>query len=176
MQIRRAALGSFAAVLLAGVVALTGCGPGTSDGKPGLTASTPPGTPTQDAPTATDEAAVRRLLDQINDAWARGDAAAYASFHAPDADLVDFRGTHVVGREGIVGLLQPAFETVLRNTRVEARIVDLRFLSPAVAIFHTEGKIVPTGDESVQTFVATKGADGWLIAAFQNTRIQAGQE
>ena len=57
---------------------------------------------------------------------------------------------------------------------VQARIVDLRFLSSDVAIFHTEGKIVPTGADSVQTFVATKGPDGWLIAAFQNTRIQAG--
>ena len=126
------------------------------------------------SPAASDEAVVRRLLDQINDAWARGDATAYASFHTPDADLIDFRGIHVVGRKGIIDLLQPAFDGVLKNTRVEARIVDFRFLSPVVAIFHTEGKIVPTGDNSVQTFVATKGTDGWLIAAFQNTRLQAG--
>jgi hypothetical protein len=30
------------------------------------------------------------------------------------------------------------------------------------------------GEDSIQTFVATKGGDGWLIAAFQNTRIQTG--
>jgi hypothetical protein len=41
-----------------------------------------------------------------------------------------------------------------------------------VAIFHTEGQIVPTGAASVQTFVATKTAGEWAIAAFQNTRIQ----
>jgi hypothetical protein len=41
-----------------------------------------------------------------------------------------------------------------------------------VAIFHTEGKIVPAGEDSVQTFVATKAAGGWQIAAFQNTRKQ----
>jgi uncharacterized protein (TIGR02246 family) len=128
--------------------------------------------PRRTPPNAADDAAVRRLLDQINEAWARGDAEAYASFHTPDADLIDFRGVHARGREGIIGLLQPAFDGVLKGTRVEARIVDLRFLTPDVAIFHTEGQIVPTGAASIQTFVATKGTDGWAIAAFQNTRIQ----
>lgn len=130
-------------------------------------------------PTATDEAAVRQLLDQVNQAWEQGDVTAYAALHTPDADLIDFRGTHLVGRQAIVDFFQPLFDGVLKDTRVEARITDFRFLSPEVAIFHTEGQIVPTGDRSVQTFVATKGSDttkgskGWLIAAFQNTRIQS---
>jgi uncharacterized protein (TIGR02246 family) len=123
--------------------------------------------------TAADEAAVRRLLDQSNQAWERGDATAYASYQAGDADLIDFRGVHAVGRQAIIDLLQSAFYTVLKNTRVEARIVDLRFLSTDVAIFHTEGKIAPVGGDSVQTFVATKQADQWRIAAFQNTRKQS---
>ncbi|MCQ0017417.1 SgcJ/EcaC family oxidoreductase [Actinomadura madurae] len=76
------------------------------------------------------------------------------------------------GRQAIIGLLQPAFDGVLENTRVQARIIAFRFLSPQVAIFHTEGKIVPTGADSIQTFVATKGDRGWLIAAFQNTRSE----
>jgi uncharacterized protein (TIGR02246 family) len=122
---------------------------------------------------AGDEVAVRGLLDRVNDAWARGDATAYASYHTPDADLVDFRGVHARGRQEIVDLLQPAFDTVLKDTRVEARIVGLRFLAPDVAIFHTEGQIVPTGAASVQTFVATRTDGEWAIAAFQNTRIQS---
>lgn len=123
-------------------------------------------------PAASDEAEVRRLLPQINEAWARGDATAYASFHTPDADLIDFRGVHAVGRQAIIDLLQPLFDGPLKGTRVEAEIVDFRFLSRDVAIFHTEGHIVPTGARSIQTFVATKHHKRWLIAAFQNTRIQ----
>ncbi|MEE6311602.1 SgcJ/EcaC family oxidoreductase [Plantactinospora veratri] len=115
---------------------------------------------------------MRGLLDKINEAWARGDATAYASYHTADADLIDFRGIHAAGRQAIVDLLQPAFDGVLRNSKVEARIVDLRFLSADVAIFHTRGKIVPMGEDSIQTFVASKGPGGWLIAAFQNTRVQ----
>ncbi len=122
--------------------------------------------------TAKDEAAVRGLLDQINAAWARGDATEYASFHTSDADLIDFRGVHAVGRKGIVDFMQPAFDTVLSGTHVEAEITDFRFLTPEVAIFHTEGEVVPTGAYSIQTWIATKTDERWRIAAFQNTRIQ----
>jgi uncharacterized protein (TIGR02246 family) len=156
-------------VPLAAALAVAACG--TSANEDGSTA--PPAATSQSMPTAADEAAVRRLLDQINQAWERGDAAAYASYHTPDADLVDFRGVHAAGRQEIIDLLQPAFDGVLKNTRVEARIVDLRFLAADVAIFHTEGKIAPVGDDSVQTFVATKQGGQWRIAAFQNTRKQS---
>ncbi|SPT60927.1 Uncharacterised protein [Actinomadura madurae] len=164
-RLTQAALGVASLVLV-----LVGCGSGSGDEtSPAASASSPsPG----GTGTAADEAEVRGLLDKINHAWARGDAAAYASFHTPDADLIDFRGTHARGRQAIIGLLQPAFDGVLENTRVQARIIGFRFLSPQVAIFHTEGKIVPTGADSIQTFVATKGDRGWLIAAFQNTRSE----
>jgi uncharacterized protein (TIGR02246 family) len=156
-------------VPLTAALMMAACGTsGTDDGS-----TAPPSAAGPSTPTVADEAAVRRLLDQINRAWERGDATAYASFHTPDADLIDFRGVHAVGRQAIVDLLQPAFDTVLKNTRVEARIVDLRFLSTDVAIFHTEGKITPVGDDSLQTFVATKQAGQWQIAAFQNTRKQS---
>jgi uncharacterized protein (TIGR02246 family) len=166
MNTRRSALGlPIIAPLLVAVI-LAACGSDTDGPQP---SSTPV---TADQPTAADEAAVRGLLDKINEAWARGDAAAYASFHTPDADLIDFLGVHAVGRQAIIDLLQPAFDGVLRNSTVEAQIVDLRFLSATVAIFHTKGKIAPMGEDSIQTFLATKDPDGWLIAAFQNTRIQ----
>jgi uncharacterized protein (TIGR02246 family) len=159
---------SLLAVPLAAALTIAACDAGDNEDRP----AAPAAATSQSTPTAADEAAVRRLLDQINQAWERGDAVAYASHHTPDADLVDFRGVHAAGRQAIIDLLQPAFDGVLRDTRVEAQIVDLRFLSSDVAIFHTEGKIAPVGEDSVQTFVATKGAGGWQIAAFQNTRKQ----
>lgn len=164
--LRFAGLSVLVAVLLAVV---TACGPGSPPDLGG--AATDP-SPTA-ATGAEDEAAVRGLLDKINEAWARGDATSYASYHAPDADLIDFRGIHAAGRDEIIALMQPAFDTVLKNTRVEARIVALRFLGPDVALFHTEGRIVPTGAPAVQTFVTIRTDDGWQIAAFQNTRIAA---
>ncbi len=162
----RAVTFALLAVLLLG--ALSACGAGPNPSGPGAETTAPDGAgPSR----ADEETAVRGLLDKINDAWARGDATGYASFHTTDADLVDFRGVHAAGRQQIIHLMQPAFDSVLKNTRVEARIVDLRFLGPDVAIFHTEGQIVPTGALSIQTFVTTRTPDGWQIAAFQNTRI-----
>jgi len=165
MNTRRFRLGPLVAAAIIAVAALTACG-SDDDGGPETTAPPPA--------SSEDETAVRGLLDKINEAWARGDAAAYASYHTPDADLIDFRGTHASGRQAIVDLLQPAFDGVLKGSEVEARIVDLRFLAADVAIFHTKGKIVPMGEDSIQTFVATKGSGGWLIAAFQNTRLATG--
>jgi uncharacterized protein (TIGR02246 family) len=161
-----------ATMALAAALTMAACGSGVDTPEPSSAPTSHLAT-RNNPPTASDEAAVRLLLEQINEAWERGDATAYASFHTPDTDLIDFRGTHVVGRQAITDLLQPLFDGVLSGTRVEAEIVDLRFLTDEVAIFHTEGRVAPTGDDSVQTFVATKGAEGWLIAAFQNTRTQA---
>lgn len=160
-----------AAAPLALALVLAGCGSGSGGDEAGPAAPAPSQS-TGGTGTAADETEVRGLLDKINQAWARGDATAYASFHTPDADLIDFRGTHARGRQAIIGLLQPAFDGVLKNTRVQARIIAFRFLSPHVAVFHTKGKIVPTGADSVQTFVATKSDQRWLIAAFQNTRLE----
>ncbi|MEQ4299770.1 SgcJ/EcaC family oxidoreductase [Plantactinospora sp. B6F1] len=174
MHVRGFRFGQFvvASVAVIAVAGLAACG---SDNDRDRDRSVPPPASTgTGAVTGADETEVRGLLDKINEAWARGDATAYASHHTADADLIDFRGIHAAGRQAIVDLLQPAFDSVLKNSKVEARIVDLRFLSADVAIFHTRGKIVPMGEDSIQTFVATKGPDGWLIAAFQNTRVQAG--
>ena len=160
-------LGRAVVIVALVIVALGACESDSPDDRPSTTSSDT--STTSEAPDPSDEE-VRGLLDQINDAWARGDARGYAAVHTPEADLIDFRGIHAVGRQEIIDLLQPAFDGILKDTHVEARIVDLRFLTPTVAIFHTEGRIVPTGDDSVQTFVATKASGSWLIAAFQNTR------
>ncbi|UUN30062.1 SgcJ/EcaC family oxidoreductase [Streptomyces sp. FIT100] len=168
---RPARRGLLLATPVAVALAVTGCSSsGGTD--PDTTQKTTSAARADGTLSAPDETSIRRLFDQMNKAWERGDAKAYAATHTADADLVDFRGTHAVGREGIMDLLQPAFDGPLKGTRVEATIKDLRLLSPTVAVMHTEGKIVPTGGESLQTFVVEKEAGGWKFAAFQNTRIQ----
>lgn len=172
MKSRRIARGLFATASLAVVLTVAACGSSADGGSANSTHPAAPATSADDELSAADEAAVRSLLDQVNEAWEHGDATAYAAVHTPDANLIDFRGTHAIGRQAIIDLLQPLFDGPLKDTRVEAHITDLRFLSTDVAIFHTEGEIVPTRASSIQTFVATKGPEGWLIAAFQNTRME----
>ncbi len=129
---------------------------------------------------ASDDASIRRLFDQQNEAWNRGDATAYASFFTEDGDLVTFDGTHVVGRVAIAEFIQQGFGGPLQNTRVSAEIRDLRFLTAGVVIMHAEGALlfpsetaIPANRNSVQTFVAARTDEGWRVAAFHNTRIQS---
>src|SRR5258707_7876022 len=48
-----------------------------------------------------DEAAVRRLLERMDDAWARGDGNAYASVFSENASYLAATGQRVAGRREI---------------------------------------------------------------------------
>jgi uncharacterized protein (TIGR02246 family) len=57
--------------------------------------------------------------------------------------------------------------------------VEVRFLAPDVALVHSGGAVLRARQKkpsrraiSVQTLVAIKHEDHWLLAAFQNTRYR----
>ena len=125
----------------------------------------------------TDVAAVRTLLQQFYDAW--GDADAYASVFTEDADYIAFDGTHAKGRPAIAESHRPLFERFLKGSRLFGESSAIRFLAPDVALIHSKGAVLRAGQQrpsrrrmSVQTVVAVKQADGWRLAAFQNTRYR----
>lgn len=166
-------------VPVAVIFALSACSSAAGDGAGSTAVQATAPTSAAWGAAASDDASVRRLLDQPNEAWERGDATAYAAFFTEDGDLIAFDGTHVVGRTAIAGFMQQNFDGPLKNTRVSAEVRDLRFLTADVAIMHTEGAVlfpgeneIPASRNSVQTFVATRTDEGWRIAAFHNTRIQ----
>ena len=124
-----------------------------------------------------DEAAVRALVQRMNDAW--GDADAYAAVFTEDADYVIFDGTHLPGRSAIAEAHRPLFERFMKGTRLVAEPPAVRFLAPDVALVHGKGAILRARQRrpsrrriSVQTLVAVKGEDGWRLTAFQNTRYR----
>ncbi|HEX5503223.1 MAG TPA: SgcJ/EcaC family oxidoreductase [Thermomicrobiales bacterium] len=124
-----------------------------------------------------DEAAVRVLVQRMNDAW--GDADAFAAVFTEDADYVVFDGTHLRGRRAIAEAHRPLFERFLKGSRLVAEPPAVRFLAPDVALVHGMGAILRArqrrpsrGRLSVQTLVAVKGEDGWRLTAFQNTRYR----
>jgi uncharacterized protein (TIGR02246 family) len=124
------------------------------------------------------ESAVQALLERQLDAWARGDGAAFAATYSADGDLTAFDGTHLSGRQEIAPFMQAQFDGFLKGTRVLAQPKRIRFIGESVAVMITEGGVVFPGEtavpaerQSIQTFVATRSDEGWLFAAFQNTRI-----
>jgi uncharacterized protein (TIGR02246 family) len=138
-----------------------------------------------------DEPAQRReifeLGQALQDAWNRGDAAAYASLFTDDADFVAWNGSYGRGRQAIEDGHRLLFDGPLAGSRMvlvdedaeSAPRGSLRFVRPDVAIMVISGVVTLAGQsatgpdhQSVQTFVLTKNVNRWRVAAFHNTRRQ----
>jgi uncharacterized protein (TIGR02246 family) len=139
-----------------------------------------------------DEPAQRRAIVELGkalqDAWNRGDAAGYASLFTDDADFVAWNGSYGRGRQAIEDGHRRLFDGPLSGSRMilvdddagSAPPESLRFVRPDVAIMVIGGIVTLAGQsqadvdhQSVQTFVLTKDAGRWRVAAFQNTRRPA---
>ncbi|WP_069165622.1 SgcJ/EcaC family oxidoreductase [Nocardia altamirensis] len=123
-----------------------------------------------------DEAAIHALFERQAKAWHDGDAAAFASVYAEDADYVTWFGTHSTGREEIHETHVPLFEKYLKNTRLDGEITGFRFLTPDVALVHGKGAVLKgrrrrtLRNTKVQSTVVVRTKGGWQIAAFHNTK------
>lgn len=158
---RRALALLLAALLLAG-------------GSPATAAATP----TPPAPSS-DLAALQRLRDLQEDAWARGDAAAYAAVYTGDADVVTFNGDHLQSRAGIETGMRHYFTTYLQGTRLLQQDERVRFVERDTAVIVRRGCVLWPGETacsadalSVNTNVAVKRHGSWLYTSFQNTRVR----
>lgn len=122
-----------------------------------------------------DKAAVAALPQRIVKAWAEHDAEAFAEVFAPDGTMI-LPGVYQKGRESIAGFMRTAFAGPYKGTRVTGTPLDMRGLGGDAAIVVTEGGVVAAGKEDVSpsqairaTWVAVRGEDGWLLAAYQNS-------
>lgn len=127
-----------------------------------------------------DERAVRGLRQTMIDGWNNGDAEAFASVFAADADLIAFDGTHIQGRDAIVAMHEPLFRTYLKGTRLVGEVVDVFLVEPGkLALMHTRTGTIMSGKndiaaerDSIQTFGAAHQDGEWRFVAFHNNRIR----
>lgn len=126
-----------------------------------------------------DEAAIRKVVQQVQDGWNAHDAKTHAAAFAPDADYVVVNGSHDKGREEIQARHTQLFTGIYKNSRNVATIKSVRFLRPDVAIVHTEWNLLHDLSDSksrkghaLNTIVMTKEKGKWSIAAYQNTPIR----
>ncbi|WP_432845829.1 SgcJ/EcaC family oxidoreductase [Amycolatopsis sp. CA-161197] len=127
----------------------------------------------------TDREEVLTVLSRLADAWNSGDAAAYASLFTEDADYVTFFGMRLPGRELIESSHRALFEGPLRGSKIGGPgDASVRFPAEDVAVVVSGGgsaldggDAVAQGRESTLTFVLVRSGTGWLITAFQNTRV-----
>jgi uncharacterized protein (TIGR02246 family) len=126
---------------------------------------------------ATDEAAIRALEVQQQEAWNHHDAKAYAALFTEEGDCVNVVGWWWKGRAEIEKKLTDAYVYVFHESVFTLGEVTVRFLQPDVAVAHVRWTMtgartpqgIPTPQQGIQTQLVQKQAGKWLIAAFQNT-------
>jgi uncharacterized protein (TIGR02246 family) len=151
-------------VMLAGLPGLASCASSSDEGS---------------AVGGRDARDLRGLVQQLEEAWARGDGARLGSLYRDDASHVTDDGLHLQGREAIVAKHQQLFDTYLRGSRLDLDIIDLRRVARGVILIHLRGGVVeqtgaeqlPTERDSRATMVATEDDGEWRLVSVQLTRI-----
>ncbi|GAA4064868.1 SgcJ/EcaC family oxidoreductase [Actinomadura miaoliensis] len=123
---------------------------------------------------STDTAAILTTLEQSQDAWNRGDGAAYGACFTADATDVTFVGTVYHGAEEIGRAHQALFEGFLKGTRLLLEVLDVRLHGPDTAVVVTRGDVVKgkraRKPRKIATYTLVRDAGQWRIAAVQKTQ------
>lgn len=126
-----------------------------------------------------DEAAIRKIVTSLEEAWNAGSGKDFAAPFDEDADYVVINGTHIKGRKEIAAGHQRIFDTVYKNSRQSPTVQSIRFLSDTIALAHVEWKLKLADaheGKAMNSLVLTKKNGRWGITAFHNTRIDAGRK
>lgn len=124
-----------------------------------------------------DEAAIRKLEVEQQEAWNKHDAKAYAELFTADGDCVNVVGWWWKGRAEIEKKLSEAYAFVFAQSVLTIAEPDVRFLSSDLAVVHARWTMtgartpqgLPTPQQGIQTQLLQKRDGKWLIVAFQNT-------
>ncbi|MFD9339213.1 SgcJ/EcaC family oxidoreductase [Streptomyces sp. NPDC060028] len=126
-----------------------------------------------------DGEAICATLDALTAAWARGDADAYGRQFTEDGTYTTYIGSHYEGRADITEGHRALFKDFVKDTKLAATYLDLRFLGTDAAILtgrgddYTGSRPSPTELSKIQTYTLVRDTDGaWRIAAFHNTQRQ----
>jgi uncharacterized protein (TIGR02246 family) len=122
-----------------------------------------------------DEAAVRRLYEDLIAGWNAGDAERMAAPFATSGAVIGYDGSEQTGRDAIEAEMRRIFadhETATYVTKVKS----VAFPGAGVGLLRAIVGMVPPGRSEVdparnahQTVVAAKQDDRWQIVLFQNT-------
>jgi uncharacterized protein (TIGR02246 family) len=122
---------------------------------------------------ATDE--VMTVIHAVYDAWAAGDAEAFAELYTDDATVVQ-PGTHKKDKGEIRTMMAAGFAGPLKGSRVLDEPQSVRFLGAGAAVVVSEGGVIMAGHDDVPaermvraTWALTKQDGQWLVAAYQNS-------
>jgi uncharacterized protein (TIGR02246 family) len=128
-----------------------------------------------------DENAIRDIELKFNEAWGRHDPDAMVESLAEDAQFVTVNGSWSKTRgefRDLMRRLHGASGPFCRSTR-ETSEMQVRFLSPEVAMMHTRFHIYGDPEERERTSIGirmVRKIDGqWRTVAVHNTDVRAGR-
>lgn len=124
-----------------------------------------------------EEQPIHEIVRQLETAWNSADSASFAAPFADDADFVDIRGDHHIGRTGIDHDHRWVFANLYRGSKVSYVIEGVRFVRSDVAIAYIHAQMeLPHSDMTLHlqarpSVVLAKDDGQWRIVAFQNTGV-----
>jgi len=124
-----------------------------------------------------DERILRDIVQHLQDAWNKGNAADFSAPFADDAVFIHIYGGQIDGRAAIEFGHRLIFDGIYKGSRNQYTVREIRFPRPDVALVLVEARLQFEEEgqarliEARPTMVAMKDAGRWVIHAFQNTRI-----
>lgn len=134
---------------------------------------------------ATEEQAVRSVLEEQTTAWNMYDAKAWAKDFTADSDFINILGMHFQGREEIEKRHADLFRSIFSKSQLQVTVQKIRFLSPTSAVAETIHELrgytrLPPGIRPTDStdllrtrmkYVFVQTAGKWMIVSAQNTAI-----
>ncbi|HZE38648.1 MAG TPA: SgcJ/EcaC family oxidoreductase [Stackebrandtia sp.] len=121
-----------------------------------------------------DKNAIDTLMRRIYDAWAAGDADAFADCYTADATVV-MPGVRHDGRDELRAYMAAAFAGPLRGSAGIDRPISTRALGETAALVISEAGILMAGEtvlpderKRIATWALVRQDEGWKVAAYHN--------
>jgi uncharacterized protein (TIGR02246 family) len=132
----------------------------------------------------TDAAAIRAIVADLDEAWARADADRWASHYAPEAQFINILGMLMPDVPSMRARHHEIFTGVFAGSRHHGTLRSLRFLTPDVAIADVDIEVtgfeaLPPGARATEPgvlrtrmrHVLQRLGGRWRITATQNTAV-----
>ena len=131
-----------------------------------------------------DRNAIQHLVQDEQDAWNHGDAAAFAAHFADNGSFTNIVGMQTYGRAPFQAQHQRIFTTIYKGSHNEFTLGHVNFVRPDVAIADVDGvlskmvsvppgtPLFPDGSTHVKLqLVLSKENGAWQIDSFHNVTV-----
>ena len=124
------------------------------------------------APASADDAAIRRVVQQQDEARNRGDWKALSELFMQDAEQLTSSGTWRRGRAAIEKGVAQSMGSVYKGAKYTTKVESVRMLAPTVAMTDGTFEISNIAGGSTRrghaTYLLVKSGDAWRIAAVRS--------